>query len=59
MDITRETCTGIVEAQWWPVHFTLVANDFEVQYVGKEHVKYLRNVIKKYYSVTEDWSGLR
>ena len=34
----------------------MVVNDFGVKYVDKEHAEHLREVIKKYYLVTEDWT---
>jgi len=35
----------------------LVADDFGVKYVGKEHVDHLIKCIKEKYEHTEDWSG--
>ena len=35
----------------------MVANDFRVECIGKEHAAHLRSVIRKYYPVTKDWVG--
>jgi hypothetical protein len=40
-----------------PVTFTLVADDFGIKYVGKEHADHLLNALKQDYEVTEDWTG--
>ena len=50
---------GLWMHKWQPITFTLVVNNFGVKYVGKEHAEHLREVIKKYYPVTEDWTGKR
>ncbi len=39
------------------IAFTLVVNDFEVKYVGKEHADHLIQCIKKDYELTKDWMG--
>ena len=50
---------GLWTHKWRPITFTLVVDDFGVKYVGKEHAEHLREVIKKYYPVTEEWTGKR
>ncbi len=41
-----------------PISFTLVVNDFGVNYVGKEHADHLIASIKSSYKkLTEDWTG--
>ena len=40
-----------------PICFTLVADDFEVKYVGKEHTIHLITVHKEHYAISEDWEG--
>ena len=35
--------------------FTLIVDDFGVKYVDKKHDNNLINVLKKHYTVTEDW----
>ncbi len=41
-----------------PISFTLIADDFGVKYVGKEHADYLIASIKSTYKkLTEDWTG--
>ncbi len=40
-----------------PISFTLVANNFGVKYVGKEHVEHLIWCIKQQYELTKDWTS--
>jgi hypothetical protein len=40
-----------------PISFTLVVDDFGVEYVGKEHVYHLIKCLPDKYSLTEDWTG--
>jgi hypothetical protein len=37
--------------------FTLIVDDFGVEYVGEEHAIHLRNTIKEHYDLTENWKG--
>jgi hypothetical protein len=39
--------------------FTLVVDDFEVKYVGKEHVLHLINILKQHYEISEEWTGTK
>ena len=48
---------GLWKHKWRPVQFTLVVDDFEVKYVGKEHAQHLRDTLRKDYTVTTDWKG--
>jgi hypothetical protein len=42
-----------------PISFTLVVNDFEVKYVGKEHAQHLLNTVQQFYKCSCDWKGER
>jgi hypothetical protein len=37
--------------------FTLIVDDFGVEYVGEEHAIHLRDTIKEHYDLTENWKG--
>jgi hypothetical protein len=50
---------GLWKHDKWPIQFTLVANDFGVKYVGKEHVQHLKNTLEEHYKLTCDWTGTR
>jgi hypothetical protein len=54
-------CNNTLLELWYhesrPVLFTLVADDFGVKYVGKEHAMHLIESIKKTYTLTNDWMG--
>jgi hypothetical protein len=40
-----------------PIQFTLVVDDFGVQYVGKEHAQHLIDALETDYTVSKDWTG--
>jgi hypothetical protein len=40
-----------------PVQFTLVVDDFGVQYVGAEHAHHLIAALETDYTVSKDWTG--
>jgi hypothetical protein len=40
-----------------PIKFTLVVDDFDVQYVGKEHAQHLIDALETDYTVSKDWTG--
>ncbi len=42
-----------------PKQFTLVANDFGVKYIGKEHAQQLKNTLEEHYKLTCNWTGKR
>jgi hypothetical protein len=44
---------------WHPISFTLVMDDFNIKYIGKEHPMHLIKTLKEYYKVEEDWEGKR
>eukprot|EP00956_Cyclotella_meneghiniana_P023402 scaffold45578_cov41-Cyclotella_meneghiniana.AAC.1 len=51
-------CTpGLWRHKWRPIMFTLIVDDFGVEYVGKEHADHLRDTIKEFYDLTENWDG--
>eukprot|EP00804_Cyclotella_cryptica_P020585 CCRYP_003433-RA/>CCRYP_003433-RA protein AED:0.38 eAED:0.38 QI:0/0/0/1/1/1/2/0/421 len=50
---------GLWSHKWRPIWFTLVADDFGVKYVGKEHALHLKSVIESYYPLSTDWTGNR
>ena len=43
---------GLWKHEWRPIQFTLVVNDFSVQYVGKEHALHLKATLEDNYGVT-------
>jgi hypothetical protein len=40
-----------------PISFSLVLDDFGVNYVGREHAEHLMACIRKNYSISSDWNG--
>ena len=40
-----------------PISFTLIVDDVGVKYVSKKRANHLINVLKKHYTVAEDWEG--
>jgi hypothetical protein len=46
----------------WPhdtrlISFSLVVDDFEAKYIGREHAEHLMTCIKKNHSISSDWNG--
>ena len=37
--------------------YTLVVNEFGIKYTGEEHTAHLIHALKKYYSLSIDWTG--
>ena len=48
---------GLWRNKWRPIMFSLVVDDFGVEFVGKEHADHLYASIKEYYGLVEDWAG--
>jgi hypothetical protein len=48
---------GLWKHATWPILFTLVVNNFGVQYVNKDDVNHLIQCLKKQYELTKDWDG--
>ncbi len=48
---------GLWQQNTCPIQFTLVVDDFGVKYVGKEHARHLKKVLKMHYKLTCDWTG--
>jgi hypothetical protein len=40
-----------------PISFTLIVDDFAVNYVGKQHAEHLRNALLRSYELTTDWTA--
>jgi hypothetical protein len=40
-----------------PISFTLVVDNFGVEYIGKEHAKHLMTVLQEHYQIKADWTG--
>jgi hypothetical protein len=48
---------GLFRHDTRPILFSLVVDDFGVQYVGREHAEHLATVIASKYKMTTDWTG--
>ena len=48
---------GLQRQKCRPILFSLVVDDFGVNYVVKEHAYHLISSIKEFYQVAEDWTG--
>jgi hypothetical protein len=40
-----------------PISFSIIVDDFEVKYVGKQHADHLRGDLLRSYELTTDWEG--
>ena len=52
-----ETTPGLWRHKWRPVTFSLIVDDFGIEYVGERHALQLRSVLQQHYTITEDWKG--
>ena len=52
-----ETTPGLWRHKWRPILFTLIVDDFGIEYVGEQHARHLRDTIKEFYDITENWKG--
>ena len=41
------------------ISFTLIVDDFDVKYVGKEHVGLLMSALQEHYQIKANWTGNR
>jgi hypothetical protein len=48
---------GLWRHKWRPILFSLVVDDFGIQYVGKTHADHLIAAIKEHYPFSTDWDG--
>jgi hypothetical protein len=48
---------GLWKYAYRPIQFSLVVNDFSVEYVGKEHADHLHTAITDHYDCSVDWTG--
>jgi hypothetical protein len=48
---------GLWRHKWRPLQFSLIVNDFGVEYVGIEHFNFLLDIIKKYHGVQFNMAG--
>ena len=37
--------------------FTLIVDDFGMEYVGKRHADHLHDALEEHYKITENWDG--
>jgi hypothetical protein len=52
-----EHTPGIFRHQTRPVIFSLIVDDFGVQYIGDQHATHLKQVLEANYTISTDWSG--
>ncbi len=48
---------GFWRHKWHPIQFSLIIDDFGVEYVGIEHFNFLLNILKKYHGVQFNMAG--
>ena len=51
------TTLGLWLHKWRPVIFCLTADDFGIEYVGKQQAQHLLSTLQEHYMVTIDWEG--
>ena len=48
---------GLWQHKTLPIIFTLVVDNFGVEYVGKENAEHLINALTNKYEISTDWTG--
>jgi hypothetical protein len=48
---------GLWKHKWRPILFTLVVDDFGIQYTGMEHAMHLVKALQEHYTISLDWTG--
>jgi len=43
--------------EWRPITFSLVFDDFDIKYVGKEHADHLIKTLEAKHTISQDWNG--
>lgn len=51
------TTPGLWRHKWRPVVFTLIVDDFGIEYVDRRHAEHLLTALQTDYQVTTDWTG--
>ena len=51
------TTLGLRCHKWHPILFSIIVDDFCVEYVGKRHAQHLCDALKEYYKIAENWKG--
>jgi hypothetical protein len=54
-----KTTPGLWQHDIRPISFSLVVDDFGVQYVGEENTQHLLDTVRKYYKCSCDWKDER
>ena len=54
-----DTTPGLWRHKWRPIISSLIVDNFGIEYVGKHHARHLQTVLRKHYTITEDWTGLK
>jgi hypothetical protein len=49
---------GYWKHKWHPISFTLVVDNFGVEYIGQEHVQHLLQVLMQDHEIEGDWKGM-
>ena len=48
---------GLWLHEWRPIQFSLIVDNFGVNYVGEEHAKHLVDALEEHYKIFQDWEG--
>ena len=51
------TTPGLWRYKWRPIQLFLIVDDYNIEYVGKQHADHLATILKKYHNITENWEG--
>jgi len=48
---------GLFTHKWRPIAFSLVVDNFGINYIGKEHAEHLLAMLEEHYTISTDWTG--
>lgn len=49
--------SGLWQHKWCPIMFTLIVDNFGIEYVGIQRTQYLQDNIKSHYDIVKNWKG--
>ena len=50
---------GLFKHKLRPIWSTLLVDNFEIKYIGKEHINHLLGILNKHYDMETDWNSER
>jgi hypothetical protein len=55
----RPITPGLWRHNFWLISFTLCVDNFDIKYIGCEHIEHLSGILNEHCTCSQDWSGAR